>query len=93
MATKQNMYVGISKEAEAILNEIDKCIVIYSMEKDGFESILGYHVPTAEDIRDRVSNMQGKLEILIKGLDKNSPKKKSYEFVLRKCNDFLEKTK
>lgn len=87
------MYVGINKEMEDILNEIDRCVVIYSMEEDGFEGILGYHVPTAETIRDRVSNMQGKLEILIKGLDKNSSKKGNYEYVLKKCNDFLNAIK
>lgn len=30
MATKQNMYVGINKKMEDIMNEIDRCVVIYS---------------------------------------------------------------
>lgn len=93
MATKQNMYVGISKESEKILNEIDNCIGIYKMEEDGFKRIVCYHVETAKAIRDNVSNMQGKIEILIKGLDKESPKRKNYEYVLKRCNDFLERTK
>lgn len=93
MATKQNMYVGLNKEAEEILREIDECIVAYAMEKDGFEAIGAYHVPSAESIRDEVAKMHGKLEIALKGLDKNSTKRGNYSHVLRKCKDFLEKTK
>lgn len=93
MATKQNMYVGLNKEAEEILREIDECIVIYAMEQDGFYAIGAYHVPSAESIRDEVAKMQGKLEIALKGLDKNSSKRENYGYVLRKCIDFLEKTK
>lgn len=93
MATKQNMYVGLSKEAEEILKEIDECVVIYAMEEDGFLGILSHKIPSAESIRDEVAKMQGKLEIALKGLDKNSTKRENYSYVLRKCIDFLEKTK
>ena len=93
MSTKQNMYVGIKKEAEKILDEINESIVVYSLDDDGFKEIIGYCVTTAKEIRDDVANMQGKLQILIKGLDKDSKKREHYEKVLRQCTHFLEITK
>ncbi|MFQ9516030.1 MAG: hypothetical protein ACLRZ9_09405 [Eubacterium sp.] len=53
---------------------------------------MAYDIPTSKEIRDDVANMQGKLQILIKGLDKNSSKKKDYEKILKQCNHFLEVT-
>lgn len=93
MATKQNMYVGISKEANDILNKINKSILIYSIKDDGLKEIIGYNISNAKEIRDEVSNMQGKLQILIRGLDKNSIKKDKYEKILKQCEYFLEITK
>lgn len=92
MATKQNIYVGLNKEAEKILNDINNSIVIYSLHEDGFREILGYHITSANKIRDRVSNLQGKMQLALKGLDKNSLKRDKYEKVLKQCNHFLEVT-
>ena len=44
---------------------------------DGDRSIAGYLTQDAKNIRDEVCIMQGRLEILCKGLDKSSEKKKS----------------
>lgn len=93
MATKQNMYVGISKEAHKILEDINNSIIIYLEHDDKFREIVGYDILTAKEIRDEVSNMQGKLQILIKGLDKNSSLKDKYEWILKQCDHFLEITK
>lgn len=92
MATKQNMYVGLSKESEKILNDINESIVIYSLHEDGFKEILGYNITVAKEIRDEVSNLQGKIQLALMGLDKNSKKIDGYEKVLKQCNHFLEVT-
>lgn len=93
MATKQNMYVGTLKEAQKILEDINNSILVYFAHDDGFHQIAGYDISMAKEIRDEVSNMQGKLQILIKGLDKNSPLKDKYKGILKQCNHFLEVTK
>lgn len=93
MANKQNIYVGLEKDAREILSKINNCIVIYSMNEDGFEEILGYDVRSADLIRDEVSNMQGQLQLALKGLDKGSHRKEKYEEMLRHCDHFLEITK
>lgn len=93
IATKQNMYVGLSKEATEILEEIERCIVMFELGKDGFEVISAYHVSSAKSISDEVAKMQGKLEIALKGLDKKSTKRENYNYMYRKCKDFLEKNK
>lgn len=93
MATKQNMYVGINKEAKEVLDKINDSIVMYSLHDDGFKKIIGYHIQTAKANRDDVANMQGKLQILIKGLDKHSSKRENYKMLLKQCDHFLEITK
>lgn len=93
MANKQNLYVGLEKEANEILSKINECIVMYSMHEDGFEEIIGYDIHVAESIRDEVSNMQGQLRRSLKGLDKDSHRRKKYEELLKHCDHFLEVTK
>lgn len=93
MAGKQNMYVGMNREIEKILSKINECIVVYSLHEDGFKEIIGTNVPDAKDIRDEVANMQGKLQILLKGLDRESLKREKYENALRYCNEFLNKSR
>ena len=93
MATKQNMYVGLSKEAENVLNDIKRSIVLFSQGQDNFIEIIGYKISEAKEIRDKVANLQGKLQIALKGLDKNSPERSGYEGILKQCEHFLEITK
>lgn len=93
MATKQNMYVGLNKEAEKVLNGIKDSIILYCPHEDGFWEILGYDVSKAKENRDHVANCQGKIQIALKGLDKNSNKREGYERLLNQINHFLEVTK
>lgn len=90
MATKPNMYRGLRKEAEEIIEKINDGIQIYSMQEDRFKEIIGYDTDQKELIRDDVAIMQGKLELALKGLDKNSPKRDAYEEMLRYCVHFME---
>lgn len=93
MATKQNMYVGISKEAEKVLKNIKKSVMMYSPHEDDFIEIIGYNGTYAKEIRDSVANLQGKLQLALKGLDKNSKKRSKYIKILNQCDHFLEITK
>lgn len=93
MATKQNMYVGLDKEIEKTLNEIKDSIILYCSREDGFIEILGYDISKAKENRDHVVNCQGRIQIAIKGLDKNSNKREGYEKLLRQIDHFLEVTK
>lgn len=92
MASKQNMYAGMKKEMKKVLDKINESIVMYSMSDDGFREIVGYDSRIAREIRDEVANMQGQLQVLLKGLDKNSPKRSDYQKVLNYCKYFLDYT-
>lgn len=94
MPNQPNMYRNVKKDAEKIFDEIKECAVISEVDSEGkFKGILGYDINKAKEIRDQVSGMRGKLELLIKGLEKNSKKMEEYERLFGYFNDFLEVTK
>lgn len=90
MATKQNMYVGKMGEAESIVHEINECVICWKLEEDGVATIAVHMEDKADQIRDKVSNMQGQLQVLMSGLDKNSPKKEKYQSILDKIDAFMK---
>ena len=90
MATKQNMYVGKYDQAVKIINEINDCVICWQLEDYNIKRISIYLVDKADKIRDDVSNMQGQLQVLINGLDKNSPNIPKYQSLLDKIDAFME---
>ena len=85
MATKPNMYRNVKPELEQILNEINE----WRIESDE-KKIGAYKTDKANELRDRASNMQGKLQVLLQGLDKNSVKREEYEAYLKEINMFMD---
>ena len=90
MSTKQNMYVGKEAEANRIIDQINNCVIVWKLEQEGIRTIAAFESAKAESIRNDVANMQGKLEVLIDGLDKTSSKREKYQSLLDQINQFLE---
>lgn len=93
MSDKSIIYRGEKQKAEEIIKKADNCTTMHIITDDGDRSIAGYLTQDAKNIRDEVCIMQGRLEILCKGLDKSSEKKKEYEGLLNSCIQFLSATK
>lgn len=93
MADKNTIYRGEIRRAEAVIEKINNCIVMYSLTDDGFKTIAAYLTQEAKVIRDEVCNIKGRLEILYKGLDKTSNRRKVYKELLDLCDEFLSATK
>ncbi len=89
MATKQNMYVGKEKQAKEIIEKINESVIAWKLNDDGVKEISIYQTDKAEAIRDEVANMQGQLEVLLKGLDKNSSKRGVYQEMYERTNEFM----
>lgn len=90
MATKQNMYVGKIKQAKKIIYEINECVIAWKLNDSGINEIAIFQTDKVESIRNDVANMQGKLEVLLSGLDQNSAKRKEYQNLLDKINSFMD---
>lgn len=90
MATKQNMYRGKKEQIRKTKNEIKECVIGWKIDANGNKTIAIYRVDRANQIRDDVSNKQGQLQVLISGLDKNSPKLAEYQEALDLLNAFME---
>ncbi len=89
MATKQNMYVGKEKQAKEIIEKINESVIAWKLNDDGIREISIYQSDKAEAIRDKVANMQGQLEVLLEGLDKNSTKRSVYQEMWEGTNEFM----
>lgn len=90
MPNQMNMYRGRIKEIKETIDKINECIIAYKLNDEGIREIAIYQGEKAELIRDEVANRQGKVEVLLKGLEKDSPKKKNYEELLNNLNSFME---
>lgn len=93
MANKPNLYRGLLKEAEPILCGMEQCVLMWKVNNPNQKEILAYFTDEAENIRDSVCKIQGKLELALSGLDKNSNKRHKYQRELDLCTQFLEVTK
>ncbi len=90
MPNQLNMYQGITLELEEIISKINNAVILYEMKEDGFKEILGCDVMEADAIKVEVARMQGRLETLVRGMGKDSIKRKTYIDVLDLCKQILQ---
>lgn len=93
MADKPNMYRGLAKEQEIMKEKMKKSAVIHYNSEGIPDGIPMYRVESAKEIRDDVATLMGKLEMAVKGLEKESTRKPYYEDGLKWCEVFLRMTK
>lgn len=91
MSTKQNMFVGATKNISQVNELLEDAVVMWKKE-DNNRSIVAYDIEKALEIRDQVSELKGELKILIKGSDMDDTREK-YLSSYKKCEEFLNITK
>lgn len=92
MAVKQNIYRGLNKNFSKVREKMKSSIFLYVKQTNGSWTIGGYDCSIARKIREETANMQGQLQVALKGLDANSKERKKYEKMLKECDVFLEET-
>lgn len=95
MATKQNMYVGATKEMNELDQKIEEAVVSRRLNEDKTKKIgvSIVYIDKALKIRDAVAELKGALNTLLKGLDKDSPEEEKYRQMRDKCTTFLNDTR
>ena len=89
MATKLNMYRFVNRDLQQVLGEVNDCVMMWDYQS-GSKRIGAYRIDKANELRDKASNMQGKLQVLLHGLDKNSAERDKYEANLSEINMFMD---
>ena len=89
MPNQPNMYRGVIKKAERVLDKIKECAVLYTVDDEGnYMAPLGIDSKKAKEYYREISKIEGELSGMIRGL-KEGRKKEEYEEYLSYCEEFL----